>query len=201
MLEVYPTGFSELDQRFGGIRPGELTVLIGFPSTGKTQVLSDIADFLDVPTLYFGQHTRPPGQWTRRRRPELFVDSTEHDDFAAIERRVRKAKRLLGVRAVIIDDVQRFPKARFATLRSPLRLRFERMPLAYDVAILVAWTVTDQDRESRHVRWSDLRGSIVEDPGLLMMLHPESDVPPITHLHAHRQDGSGVTSEPLYMRS
>lgn len=86
MLEVYPTGFSELDYRFGGIRPGELTVLTGFPSTGKTQILSDIADFLDVPTLYFGQHTRPPGQWTRRRRPELFVDSTEHGDFAAIER-------------------------------------------------------------------------------------------------------------------
>jgi replicative DNA helicase len=43
-----PTGFAELDRKTGGLRPGDLVIIAGRPSMGKTTLAMNIAEYAAV---------------------------------------------------------------------------------------------------------------------------------------------------------
>lgn len=199
--EHLTTGYEFIDNRLGGLPSGAITALVGYPGTGKSQLLWTLATGLSVPVLYFGEKPGLSPGWHQSAIPSFHLDDLPHDDLGVLVGLTCRAGRQLGVRAVFIDDLQRYVGHRYCSTKSKLRRSFLKLPRTLDIAIVTAFKVTREVCPNRTARWSDLRGTVIEDPDLLLLLHPESAVPPITTMHAIRQDGySPIVSEQLYMR-
>lgn len=198
---MLPTGFSQIDDHFGGIPASGITAIAGYPRTGKSQLLWALAAGLSVPVLYFGDKPELSPGWYQSVAPSFHRDDSPHDDLGVVVGLIHEAARHLGIGAVFIDDLNRYVGHRYPSTRSKLRRSVLRLPRELGVALVASYTVTRRVSPSGHAHWSDLRGIVIEDPDLLMLLHPESLMPPVTTMHAIRQDGrSMVVSEKLYMR-
>lgn len=179
---AYPTGFAAIDEAFGGLRRSELAVFAGGPATGKTEALVRVAEHLAVPTMVF---TCDPESASRFRmcaeRPDLYLDATGQRRFSTIVESVERARETLGVRVVLIDDLQLADGTRY-----PLELGAKRFASELKVAVLVSWTVPPRSAGNAH--WSDLRGTVVEDPDLLMLVQGVEVVPPATRFACFNQN-------------
>lgn len=192
---VLPTGLEPIDAAVGGIRSGELTVIAGARGVGKSELLWSVATGIEVPLLYVGE--RPSGASTPS--PAAFHhDDSPRDDLGVMIGRIHETKRALGIRAVFIDGLERFVGAR-ASHHSSLRKSFDSLTAEHGLSVVVSYAVTDV-RANRRAHWSDLRGAVVEDPGLLVLVHPESDEPPASKLYLIRCDQPGISTEVLYRR-
>lgn len=192
---ILATGLEPIDAAVGGIRCGELTVIAGARGVGKSEFLWSVATGIEVPLLYVGE--RPSGARTPS-PAEFHHDDSPRDDLGSMIGRIHEAKRALGIRAVFIDGLERFVGAR-ASLHSSLRKSFDALSAEHGLALVVSYAVRDASAD-RRAHWSDLRGAVFEDPGLLVLVHPESDMPPASKLHLIRCDQPGVASEVLYRR-
>ena len=195
------TGLSQLDDHFGGLPAPGLTALAGNCETGKSQLLWTLATGLSAPVLYFGSTPALAPGWHQDRGPQFHLDDLPHDDLGVIVGLICRARRQLGIRAVFIDDLQRYVGHRYSSTRSKLRRSFLKLPGALDIALVASYSITREVCPHRRARWADLRGTVLEDPDLILLLHPESAIPPITTMYAIRQDGhSPIVSEQLHMR-
>ena len=199
--EHLTTGYEFIDNRLGGLPSGAITALVGYPGTGKSQLLWTLATGLSVPVLYFGSTPALAPGWHQDRGPQFHLDDLPHDDLGVIVGLICRARRQLGIRAVFIDDLQRYVGHRYSSTRSKLRRSFLKLPGALDIALVASYSVIRDVCPHRRARWADLRGTVLEDPDLILLLHPESAIPPITTMYAIRQDGhSPIVSEQLHMR-
>ena len=195
------TGLSQLDDHFGGLPAPGLTALAGYCETGKSQLLWTLATGLSAPVLYFGSTPALSPGWHQSRGPQFHLDDLPHDDLGVIVGLICRARRQLGIRAVFIDDLQRYVGHRYSSTRSKLRRSFLKLPGALDIALVASYSITREVCPHRRARWADLRGTVLEDPDLVLLLHPESAIPPITTMYAIRQDGhSPIVSEQIHMR-
>lgn len=201
MTGVLQTGLSHLDDHFGGIPASGITAIAGYPTTGKSQLLWTLATGLSVPVLFFGEKPELSPGWHQSLSPSCHLDDSPHDNLGVVVGLVHEAARHLGVGAVFVDDLNRYLGHRYSSTRSKLRRSVLQLPRELGISLVASYTVTRQVSAHRHAHWSDLRGTVIEDPDLLMLLHPESAIPPITTLHAICQDGhSPIVSERLHMR-
>lgn len=76
------------------------------------------------------------------------------------------------------------------------------MRLAAELGVaFVGSCVTTRASTDRRAHWSDLYGTVIDDPELLVLLHPEISTPPMSSMHAIFQDGrSPDVSQMLYLR-
>jgi len=201
-MPALPTGCSNIDSSFGGIPAPGLTAVAAYSSLGVSQLLWNIASGLDLPLLYFGDRPIDARRSSVNTCLGFFHDDGPHDDLGVIVGLIHEAHRRLGIKAVFIDDMERYVGVRYSSRRSKLRRSFLRLPEELGIALVAGYSVTDRASDDRRARWSDLRGTVLEDPDLLMLLHPESDVPRIAALHAIRQDGhSPIVTERVYLPS
>lgn len=164
---AYPTGFAAIDEAFGGLRRGELAVFAGGPATGKTEALVRVAEHLAVPTMVFTCDPESASRFRMRAgRPDLYLDATGET---------------LGVRVVLIDDLQLADGTRY-----PLQLGAKQFANELRVAVLVSWSVPP--RSTGDARWSDLRGTVVENPDVLMLVQGVDLVPPATRFACFNQN-------------
>ena len=179
---AYPTGFTALDEAFGGLRRGELAAFAGGPATGKTEALVRVAEHLAFPTMAFTCDPESASRFRLRAgRPDLYLDATGQRRFSTIEESVGRAHETLGVRVVLIGDLQLADGTRY-----PLELGAKQFASELKVAVLVSWTVPP--RSTGDARWSDLRGTVVEDPDVLMLVQGVDVVPPATRFACFNQN-------------
>lgn len=194
----YGTGFEGVDEAFGGIRSGELAVFAGGPGTGKTAALARVARDLAVPTLVVTCDSESAPRFRGRpSRPDLFLDGSGLRRFGAIAKSALRARDVLGVRALLVDDFHLVEGARYDEDDTPLERGFARFVREAGLAVLVSWGVPH--RTTGETRWSDLRGAIAEEPDLLMLVQGEDVVPPSTQFACfHQRVRSPFIHERLY---
>ena len=120
-----PTGFPILDRRYAGMQPGDLIVLAGRPSMGKTSLAMNIAEHVaanDVVAVFSLEMTRAKiaGRMLRYHqekvgrdmavdhidRLKLFIDHSAGITLGHIRLRLRRLKRARGLGMVVIDYLQ-----------------------------------------------------------------------------------------------
>jgi len=172
----FATGFPGVDDAFGGICPGEIAVFVGGPRTGKTAALVHVAAHLNVPTMAFADPEAAPRFRGGTSRLDLMVEGSGLRRFDEIERLALEARDVHGIGAVLLDDLQLLDGARCYGNDTPIRRSFWRFVRESGLAVLASWGV--EPRSGGGARWSDLRGTIVEEPDLLMLVQETEQVPP-----------------------
>ena len=172
----FATGFPGVDDAFGGMCPGEVAVFAGGPDSGKTAALVHVGAHLNVPVMAFADPEAAPRFRGRTSRFDLMVEGSGLRRFEEIERRALEARDVHGIGAVLIDDLQLLEGARCYGDDTPVRRNFWRFVRESGLAVLVSWGV--ELRSGGGARWSDLRGTIVEEPDLLMLVHDTEAEPP-----------------------
>lgn len=173
----YATGFPAIDEAFGGLCPRELALFAGGPGTGKTAALAHVAAHLNVPTMVFACEPDAASRFRERtRRLDLVVEGSGHHHFEEIERRALEERDAQGIGAVLIDDLQLVDGAWCYGDETPVRCAFWRFVRESGLAVLASWGVPP--RATGETRWSDLRGTIVEEPDLLMLVQETETTPP-----------------------
>ena len=192
---IYTTGLRNLDRTFGGARCGELTVVLSAYGQSPSRLLVPIAQYAGAPTLVF---TSAEAEVTRdlRRHPDLYIDASGHGDFGTIARRTRDARNVLGIRGIVIEDLHLIRGARYKDVRSRLRRMFSEFPAKLGVAVIVGW-MSEYERD--RPRWSDLYGTIAEDPDLLILMSSDSYADNSRRVYAHRQDRPGVADDEFWV--
>ena len=175
----FATGFPGVDDAFGGICPGEIAVFAGGPETGKTAALVHVGAHLNVPVMAFVDPEAAPRFRERTSRLDLVVEDSGLRRFEEIERRALEARDVHGIGAVLIDDLQLLDGARCYGDDTPVRRRFWRFVRESGLAVLASWGVEPRARGA--ARWSDLRGTIVEEPDLLMLVQETEAAAPASH--------------------
>lgn len=192
---MYATGLTNLDKTFGGARRGELTVVLSAHDLSPSRLLLPILRYTDEPTLVFASEHSDLMRDLKRRN-NLFIDDAGHRDFGTIAKRARAARDALGIRGVVIEDLRLIRGARYNDMRSRLRKAFASLPPKLGVAVIVGW-MSEYQRDTP--RWSDLRGTIAEDPDLLILMSVGSYADNARRVFAHRQDGSGTADDELWV--
>lgn len=173
----FGTGFPGVDDAFGGICPGEVTVFAGAPGSGKTAALVHVAAHINVPVMLFAQ----PGAAARFRDGEwnavVKIEDSGLGSLKAIERLALEARNVHGIGAVFIDDFHLLEGVRPSWSFSQRRgmNRFRRFVRKSGLAVLVSWGV--EARPGLGANWADLRGTIVEEPDLLMLAQETNAAP------------------------
>ena len=191
---MYRTGIRRLDQEFGGVRRNELAVVLSASALTPSQVLASLVREAAVPTLIFT--TRDGELASMCERDDVYTDNAGHRALATLAERARSARDALGIELVVVENLRHINGARYYDVDLPMRHEFARLPKSLGVALAVGW-VSEYKRDMP--RWSDLRGTIAEDPDLLVFVYREERDIAKNRIATHRQDGGGVTYDELWI--
>lgn len=187
------TGLRNVDETFGGARQGELTVVLSSADHTPFPILAGIASNVTGKTIVF---TGNPARWqpVAQARAEIRVVELANSDLDALLCAVEAAHATDNIQCVIIDDLQAVRSIRYRREDCPRRLAFQTFPSTLGIALVVGWT---SPREHVAPRYSDLRGTVADEPDLLIFTWKEPGAVEAHRVAAHRQDGTGVTFDQL----
>ncbi len=191
------TGLRSVDEAFGGASRGELTVVLSSADQSPFPILAATAGNATGPTIVF---TDTPARW----RPVIQA----HPNCHLVELADRALDNLLDAMkathesehldCVIIDDLRAVRSIRYQRENCRRRLAFQSLPPSLGIALVVGWV---SPREGAAPRYSDLRGTVADEPDLLIFTWKEPQAGNARRVAAHRQDGSGVIFDELAAES
>lgn len=172
MTENYPTGLTELDATFGGLRRGELTVIAGPSSKANAEVLAAISRGLHAPAL------------------EIDTPSSLHVD--EVLQRVSAATSPRPT-VVLIESLRAVHGLGPGT--ATWGPSFTELAVELDVALLGTWLTPD--RPSNQARCADLYNTVAEDPGLLITVDGDPDASGVLDVTCARIHDPGMPTTHL----
>lgn len=191
------TGMRSVDETFGGARQGELTVVLSSADHSPFPILAAIAGNATGPTMVF---TDTSSRWQPvvQAQPNCHLVELADRALDNLLDAMKAAHESEHLDCVIIDDLRTVRSIRYQRDNCPRRLVFQSLPCALGIALVVGWV---SPREAAPPRYSDLRGTVADEPDLLIFTWKEPRTGNAQRVAAHRQDGSGVIFDELAAES
>jgi len=173
------TGYFVLDQWTCGLQDGEMIILAGRPSMGKTSLVLNIAEHIGViekaPVAIFSLETG------RQQLAERFLCSFSETDAQKVRAKARRLKSRHDIRCIIVDYLQLMHLGGKVESRQQEITTISRYikalarELNIPVVVLSQLNRAPEGREDHRPRMSDLResGSIEQDADVVLLLHRE----------------------------
>lgn len=186
---MYRSGIACIDDDLGGLRRDELTVVLAASRLSPAPVFKSIVQACDCPVLIFTAPDSDLGAIPTD--ADVYIDVAGHRAFATIADRATRACDALGIGLVIIEDLQHLHGARSRDMDLPLRQEIVTLPKTTGAGVVVGWV---SEWERQQPRWSDIRGTAIEEPDLLVLLSRDGDIVGQDRVAALRCDGSGLVT-------
>jgi replicative DNA helicase len=159
------TGFPDLDEKLGGMQPGDLIVAAGRPSMGKSAFVGGIIEHSTTPVLLFSLEMGRE-QFIRRMisaatnipANKLRRGAVSDDDWQRIREAEEAIKRRLAARNIIIIDEARLSIAKLAMLARRAKRQHNVGIVAVDYIQLVSGSRRAKDQ--RHIEVGEITAEL-----------------------------------------
>lgn len=189
------TGNWVIDRMTMGLAPGEVTVVGGATSNGKTALSINIAAHVAMQgiTVLFVTLEMTPGELGVRFKKvmgdkfedfmsNIVIQKNDELDWKSVDGLMRKAREDAGVGLVVIDHLHYFTRElkNVAEDLGNITKEFKKNAIRHNVpVILISHTRKAPDSFTTKTGINDLRGSsyIAQDADIVLMVHRDKDFP------------------------